>query len=78
MGDAVLGKIIQAIAEAEGREADDLAVVLQDHVDTDAIRLLAAHPSDSWTLQFELPDHTVRVTGDDEIFVDETRQRARS
>lgn len=78
MGDEVIGEIIEAIAEAKGREADDLSVALQHHVETDAIRLLAAHHSDSWTLQFELPEHTVRVTGDDEIIVDGTRRRIRS
>lgn len=63
-------RIIEAIAEAEGRDPHELDVRLHDHVDTDGIRRLAGSASDAWTLSFELPDHEVTVHGDGRIRVD--------
>ena len=48
----------------------ELDFVLQDHVDVEAIESLKAHPSDSWTLSFEVPGHSVTVTGDSIVLVD--------
>jgi len=62
--------IIQAIADAKGKDPDHLEVVLEDHISTDAIQQLDDHASESWTLQFELPNHTVHVAGDGTILVD--------
>jgi len=67
--------LIEAIADAKGKEPDDLEFVLEDHVSTDAIQGLDDHASESWTLQFELPNHTVQVGGDGTILVDHTQQQ---
>jgi hypothetical protein len=39
-----------------------------------AIEQLASHGTGSWTLSFELPDHTVTITSDGVVLVDERRQ----
>lgn len=75
MGPTVVEEIIAALAEAEGRDPTNLDVVLQNWVDTDAIRLLVDQNNDAWTLQFELPDHSVTVTGESVVFVDGTERR---
>jgi hypothetical protein len=71
----VVKEIIGAVADAKNTEPEELDIALQNHVDTDAIQSLAEHQSDSWVLQFELPNHTVRVTGHGAIFVDGAQER---
>ncbi|MUV88128.1 hypothetical protein GJ631_16600 [Natronomonas sp. CBA1123] len=73
---SVLGEIVEAIAEAKGVDSAELEIQLQEYVDTDAIRSLVAHQGDSWSLQFETPNHIVRVTGHNVVIVDGSeRQR---
>jgi regulator of RNase E activity RraB len=67
--------LIEAIAEAKGKEPDDLEFVLEDYISMDTIQSLDDHASESWTLQFELPNHTVQVGGDGTIFVDGTQEQ---
>jgi hypothetical protein len=76
METAIVGQTIRSIADAKGVEPTELEVAIQNWVDTDALRQLANHPSDAWRLQFELPDHTVTVTGEGIILVDGTEERA--
>lgn len=71
----MLDEIIDAVADANDVAPENLAIALEDHVDTDSIRSLAEHKSDSWALQFELPNHRVRVTGQGGIFVDGTQKK---
>ena len=71
----MIERIRRALAAAEGKEPDELTVTLQEHVDADAIRLLAEHDSRSWSLMFELPEHTIEVAGEGSVVVDGTRQR---
>lgn len=66
-------RIAQAIADAESTEPNELGMSLQHHIETDAIQQLVEHGSDSWSLQFDVPGHTVTVTGRNEIYVDGTR-----
>lgn len=75
MGLTVPEEIIAAIAEAEDTEPAALDVSLQDCVETDAIRQLVAHDSDAWTLRFRVPEHSVTITGDGAVLVDDTRTR---
>jgi hypothetical protein len=76
MGTSIVGQTIRSIADAKDVEPVDLDVAIQNWVETDALRQLADHPSDAWKLQFELPDHTVTVTGEGNILVDGTEERA--
>lgn len=75
MGTEVVGQTIRSIADAKDVDPVELDVALQNWVETDALRRLVDHPSDAWRLQFELPDHTVTVTGEGVILVDGTEER---
>jgi len=66
--------ILETVAEQKDTELPELDFVLDDHIDTDAMRRLASHRSTSWTLSFELPESTVTVTGEGHILVDEDSQ----
>jgi len=78
MGTAVVDQIVKSIADAKDVDPVDLDIVMQEWVDTDALRLLADHPSDAWRIQFEMPEHTVTITGEGAILVDGTEERAYS
>lgn len=75
MGTVIVEQTIRSIADAKGIEPVDLDVALQNWVDTDALRQLVDHPNDAWKLQFELPNHTVTITGEGIILVDGTEER---
>lgn len=64
MGESVTAEIVEAIAEEEGDDPTDLDFSLQDHIDTDALRLLKKHNSSAWTLMFEVENYEVTLTGD--------------
>ena len=66
--------VVKAITDAKGIGLHELDSPLQEHIDTEAIQLLAAHETASWTLSFELPDHTVTVTSDGVVLVDGVRE----
>ncbi|QHS17557.1 HalOD1 output domain-containing protein [Halopenitus persicus] len=68
--------LIRAVADAEGTDPSELEIALEDHVSMAAIQRLDEHKSESWTLRFELPNHTVEISGDGTILVDEARTRA--
>jgi regulator of RNase E activity RraB len=74
-GVMITHSLIEAIADAKGKEPDDLEFVLEDHISTNAIRQLDDHASESWTLQFDLPNHTVHVAGDGAIVVDGSHEQ---
>lgn len=74
MAPHIVPELIKAIADAKGIEPDQLDFTLHEYIDADAIELLAAHESASWTLSFELPNHNVTVTSDGIILVDGAQQ----
>jgi hypothetical protein len=74
---SILEDILEGIADAESKDPDSLDVVLQDHIEMDAIQQLAAHDSDSWILRFEIPNHSVTIKADGEILVDDIQQQTR-
>jgi hypothetical protein len=71
----VIEQTIRAVADAKDVEPVDLDISLQNWVETDALRQLVDHPADAWRLQFELPEHTVTVTGRGMVLVDGTEER---
>lgn len=73
MAHRVLVGVIEAIAAAEGVDPARLDTVLEDCIDTDALRQLADHDANSWTLSFEFSDHRVGVAGDGWVLVDGDR-----
>jgi|APHM01.1.fsa_nt_gi hypothetical protein len=62
--------IVQAIAQERGVEPTELGYTLQDHIETDALRLLARSDTETWTLSFDVPDGRVTVTGTGRIEFD--------
>jgi hypothetical protein len=70
MGESVTADIVEAIAEEKGGDPTELGFSLQDHVDTDALRLLMNHHSSSWTLSFNVESHKVIVSGDGSVNVE--------
>lgn len=69
-------EIIRAIADAKDTEPEDLDLVLHNWVDLDAVRQLIDHDGTDWSVQFEVPDHTVTVTSEGVILVDGRGKRA--
>lgn len=69
MGDSV-SELVNALAVADDCTPTELEYVLHDHIDMDAIESLIRHASNSWTLSFEVPDHSVTITGDGVVLVD--------
>lgn len=76
MADSLVVEVVAAVADADGADPADLDLVLQDHINTDALELLATHNGSSWTLSFELPEHEVAVSSDGEVDVKDLRQTA--
>lgn len=68
-------EIIRAIADAKGTEPSDLDLVLQNWIETDALQELIHHDSANWALRFEVPNHSVTVTSENEILVDGREER---
>jgi hypothetical protein len=71
----IIHSLAKAIADAEGKEPAELDIHLHNHISTEALRQLADQENESWTLQFELPDHTVKILGDGAILVYDTDTR---
>ena len=70
MNEILLESIIESIAEVEGVESSNLDSQIYYYVSTDTITNLNNHESNSWRLQFEIPNHVVEVTGNGEILID--------
>lgn len=68
--DSITTAVITAIADAKSVQPIELDVVLQNHMDVDTLESLAAVDNSSWTLTFELLQHTVTVTGDGVVRID--------
>lgn len=69
----IIDLLVEAVANAEDKNPAELEAVLENHTSTEAILDLDDHESESWTLQFELPNHTVQVVGDGTILVYDTQ-----
>jgi hypothetical protein len=74
MGRGPVVEIVEAVAEAKGTDPTDLSYSLQEHIDTEALQLLAAHSGSTWTLSFTLPEHEVTVTSDGVVRVHEKQE----
>lgn len=73
MEQSVSTRIVEAIADAEGRDPANLDFTLQDYIDTDALRMLLEHKSDTWTITFDVANHEVILTGAGIVTVEEKR-----
>ena len=77
MSDSPVVDVVETISDAKGIDPDEFETPIQEYIDTEAIELLASHDTASWTLSFELPNHTVTVTGDGLVHVDGARDEIR-
>lgn len=71
MRGGIVVEIVEEVAEAKGTDPTDLNYSLEEHIDTEALQLLADHSRSSWTLSFTLPEQEVTVTGDGVVRVHE-------
>lgn len=71
----ITNTLIETVADVKGKEPEDLDIVLEDQISMVAIQGLDDHKADSWVLQFELPEHTVRVVGDGTVYVEPKQKR---
>ena len=62
--------VVEAIAQVEGVEPDELDYALHEHVYTDAIGRLVEGDYEDWVLTFRVPGHEVCLRGDDGVYVD--------
>jgi len=67
--------ITKSIADSKDVKPNELEVVLNEHMDLDAVEQLAKHSDSTWRLEFELPKHSVTVKSNGEILVDGQRKR---
>lgn len=70
MGETIVERIIEGIADAKDVKPENLDMMFDNHVSADAIVALDSHPSDSWRLQFETPKHVVEVSGNETVRID--------
>jgi hypothetical protein len=63
-------EVVEAIAEAEGIEPQELEYSLYQYVDPEAIEGLVEMDDTEWELTFSVPDHEVTVSSNGGIRVD--------
>ena len=67
--------VLREVADAKGVTVDELELVLYNHLDPDILDRLNAHDGTSWIFSFELPEHTVTVTSDGRIHINDKQQQ---
>lgn len=73
MPEGAVLEVVKTIANVEGTDPLELDDVLEDHVPTDALRLLIGHDDRAWRLTFDFRSRRVTVRGDGWILVDGER-----
>lgn len=76
--DALVVEVIEAIAEADGREPTEVDFTLSDHIDPDVLENLGGMEGGVWSFEFRVSDHYVRLTHDGTIFVDGVKHTTES
>lgn len=71
----VIPAIVEAIAESEGCQPDALGYSLHEYIETDGLARIVASDQTEWRLTIQVPDHTVEVHGNGQIYVDDTLRR---
>lgn len=70
MYDDITVRVVEEIADQRDVEPTELGYAVHDHIETDALRLLANSETGPWTLSFECPDGTVTVTDNGAVHLD--------
>jgi hypothetical protein len=68
-------EVVVALAAAEGVDPQELEYTLSEHVDTDVLAALGRSEESVWEFTFRVPSHTVTVTHDGRIYVDDIAYR---
>lgn len=63
--------VLHALAHVEDISPTQLDYTLYHYIEIDALQGLEAHENATWELTFEVPNHEITVTSDDEIIIDE-------
>ncbi|WP_147437808.1 MULTISPECIES: HalOD1 output domain-containing protein [unclassified Halorubrum] len=70
MYEALTSSLIRSIAEHKSVDPDELDIIVADYIDIAAVEQLARHSNSTWSLEFELPSHSVTVHSDGRVLVD--------
>ncbi|WP_147441166.1 HalOD1 output domain-containing protein [Halorubrum sp. Atlit-26R] len=70
MYEALTSTLIRSIAEHKSVDPNELDVIVADYIDIAAVEQLARHSTSTWSLEFELPNHSVTVHSDGRVLVD--------
>lgn len=70
MGNAPVPEITDAIAAVEDTDPTDLDDPIENYIPSDAIALLVAHETATWSLTFTYRDHQITITSTGVIVVD--------
>lgn len=68
--------VVEAVAEVEGVEPQELEYTLYEHVCPEAIQGLVEGDYEDWELTFRIPGHEVCLRADDGVYVDGEYVRA--
>lgn len=68
--DVLIIEIVQALADADRLELDEVEYTLYEYINPTVLTELADHDSGSWEFTFEVADHDVTLTSDGRLFVD--------
>jgi hypothetical protein len=74
MDRSLVVEIVNTVAEAKGVNPQELGYSLEEHVDTEALQLLADNSSSTWKLTFTLPAYEVTVTSEGVVRVEERQE----
>jgi hypothetical protein len=75
MTDDIVYEVVIALAAAEGVDPQELEYTLSEYVDTDVLAALGRSEERIWEFSFRVPNHTVTLTHDGRIYVDDVAYR---
>lgn len=70
MSQILVPEVVTALADANDVDPTELDILLAEYIDLEALDRLAHHEHSTWTLTFELPEHSMTVASDGRILVD--------
>lgn len=71
----ILLEVTKAIAEAEDSRSNNADYSLYDYIDPEALIRLVESDNTDWRLVFKIRNHTVKISGNGQINVDDTVRR---
>ena len=68
--DEIIVEIVQALAEADRLNLDEVEYTLYEYINPAVLTELADYDGGTWEFTFEIADHEVTITSDGRLFVD--------